>query len=190
MRIVEHINKVREARDNHLHQVHLVWTLGDGSESDEGRVSFLPVSVLDVLGDEGDDWLNDIIANDLGNLNEAAASREVHTKLVVFLVLIFDVESLDALEEKYDKLGAALGNVAFNDPTLLLSRMFLLSDGGPHLDALGSHLLIGASGSLGGDGAHLGVEILELVVLLPGDFDENLHRSRPNVLILILEGLE
>jgi hypothetical protein len=29
-----------------------------------------------------------------------------------------------------------------------------------------------------------------LVVLLPGDFDENLHRSRPYVLILILEGLE
>jgi hypothetical protein len=90
MRIVEHINKVREARDNHLHQVNLVWTLGDGSESDQGRVSFLPISILDVLGDEGDDWLNYIIANDLGNLNEAAASREVHTKLVIFLVLIAD----------------------------------------------------------------------------------------------------
>jgi hypothetical protein len=128
MRIVEHINKVRETRYNHLHQVHLVWTLGDGSESNQGRVSFLPVSVLDVLGDEGDDWLNDIIANDLGNLNETAACREVDTKLVVFLVLILDVESLDALQEKNDKLGTALGNVTFNDSSLLLSRMFLFSD--------------------------------------------------------------
>lgn len=128
MRIVEHINKVRETRDNHLHQVHLVWALGDGSESNQGRVSFLPVSVLDVLGDEGDDWLNDIIANYLGNLDEAAACREVHTKLVVFLVLILDVESLDALQEKHDKLSAALGNVTFNDSSLLLSRMFLFSD--------------------------------------------------------------
>lgn len=97
MRIVEHINKVRETRDNHLHQIYLVWTLGDGSEGNQSRVSFLPVSVLDVLGDEGDDWLNDIITNDLGNLNEATPCRKVHTKLVVFLVFIFDVESLYAL---------------------------------------------------------------------------------------------
>ena len=128
MRIIEHVNKVGETRDDHLHQVYLVWALGDGSESNQGRVSFLPVSVLDVLGDEGDDWLNDIIANYLSNLNETAASREVHTKLIIFLVLIFDVESLDALQEKYDKLCAALGNVTFNISSPLLSRMFLFSD--------------------------------------------------------------
>lgn len=190
MRIVEHINKVWEARDNHLHQVYLLWTLGDGSKSNQGRVSFLPVSVLDVLGDEGDDWLNDIIANDLGNFNEAATRREVHTKLVIFLVLIFDVESLDALEEKNDKLSTALGNIAFNVLSLLLSRMFLLSDGSPHFNSLSSHLLIRTSGSLSCNGTYLGIEVFELVVLLPGNFDENLHCSCSNVLILILEGLE
>ena len=190
MRIVEHINKVREPRDNHLHQIHLFWTLCDGSESNQGRVSFLPIRVLDVLGDESDDWLNDIVSNDLGNLNKAAPRREVHTKLVVFLVLIFDVESLDALEEKYDKLSAALGNVAFNVSSLLLSRMFLLSDGSPDFNSLRSHLLIGTSGSFSGDRTDLGIEIFELVVLLPGNFDENLHRSCSNILILILEGLE
>jgi hypothetical protein len=69
MWIGEHIYKVGKTRHDDLHEVHLVWALSYGTESDQSRVSFLPFLILDVRGHKLNDWLNDIIADHLSDFH-------------------------------------------------------------------------------------------------------------------------
>ena len=98
MWISEHIHEVGKTRHDHLHQVHLVRALSYGAESNQCRVSFLPFLILNVAGHKLDDWLNDIVANHLGNFHQATASREVYSELIIFLIFILDIESLNAFQ--------------------------------------------------------------------------------------------
>jgi hypothetical protein len=68
--------------------------------------------------------------------------------------------------------------------------MFLLCDGSPHLDPLGSNFFIGSTSSFGCDGTELRIEELYGVILLSSNFDQSLHGGGADILVLVLEGLE
>jgi hypothetical protein len=79
---------------------------------------------------------------------QAAAGGECHSKLVIFVLLLLDIHSLNALDKKADELCTALSDVSFDGRALSQTRELLFSNGGPELDALSTHLLVFSSGAI------------------------------------------
>jgi len=108
VRILKHCDEVWQARHYDLHEIELIRSFSDGSECKQRRVSFLPVGVLNICRHELNNGCYDIVANHLGDGSEAASGRKSYSKFVILLIFIFNVDSLNGVNKKLNKLCTAL----------------------------------------------------------------------------------
>ena len=158
----------------------LIGTLGDGSEGHERCVSLLPLGVLDELGDELDNVGHHLILEKMGHLDKAAATGEVHTPVLLCIVLIINLHVADAFEKQRDQPILVLSNQVENLTLLFQTGDFDLCNGRPELDTLRTNLRCIVLCHVSCDLAQASNVGAHELILLPGDLDEALHRCLTN----------
>jgi len=126
VRIGELSDEILKSRNNHIHKSYLLRPLSDRPQCYQRRVPFLPVLIVDVLAGKSQDWLHYVVPDDECNGSKAAHRRQTHTQFLVFVLLVLNAHSLDALNEQNDELAAAFLYVIADVGVSLLSLEFFL----------------------------------------------------------------
>lgn len=186
----EHVQQVANARLEDLGKGHLIGSLRDSAQRDERCVPVLPGRVHDELGDEGDDWLDHVVAQHLADLLKAAAGGHGHTPLDFAVVVVLDGDVLKAVEQQLNELVLAVPDVVKHGGAPAFAIQLLLGKCGPELNSLGAHIAVILQRRLRSYLRYFMEIVLDVVVLLSADFDEALHSSGADFDILVFECLE
>lgn len=135
-RVLEHVHQLGDAWAKNLRKSWLLRTVRDRSKRHQGRITLLPVGVLDVGHDEGDDGWEYIVAQESAQLDEAAAASQVDTPFLFSVVLILDLDLADALEQQADQEIFVRGDEVEDLSLLLSARDLNLGNRGPEFDSL------------------------------------------------------
>lgn len=129
----------------------------------------------DVGLDEEDHGRQHFVLQQKTDLNEAAATGQIDTPLLLSVILIIDLHIADAIKQQRDQEVLVLSNEV-QDLTLFLKTPNLnLSDCRPEFNALRTDLWLILLGNMRSELTHARDIGAHLLVLLPGNFYQALH---------------